>query len=111
MSSEALWSALPTKIENTYYMLIVASTSNNETWQMDTRYFLSFDVNEQLKMVIQNSCKVARHLQRHLVNVTRPDIMVSQHTNEKSLSRGFSIYKSLCIIEVTIQKVVTPPEM
>ena len=27
---------------------------------MDTRYILSFDVNEQLKMVTQNSCKVNR---------------------------------------------------
>ena len=32
----------------------------NETWWMDTRYSLSFNVHEQLMMVIQSSCEVNR---------------------------------------------------
>ena len=45
-----------------YHMcrLIVANRSSNELRRMDTGYILSFNVNEQLLMVIHNGCEVNR---------------------------------------------------
>ena len=67
--------------ESHLYRLIVAGISVNETRWMDTRYIISFDDNEQLNLGIQNTHKVKQrecpHLQRSLVNATRPDRMVS----------------------------------
>ena len=52
---------LLSEIELHLYRLIVADSSNNEMqWMGTSKYILSFNVNEQLIMVIQNSCEVNR---------------------------------------------------
>ena len=62
------------------YRLIVASHTFSETQGTDTTYILSFNVTEQLKMMVRNVHEVNRERtrisQRRLAYMTQPDRMV-----------------------------------